>query len=80
MENNTKSSRATVSRIAAIMLIIATQQAKAVRNVVQVEATANYDEMIEIGSNMTDEMLEELEYVKTDVMRSGYWFLICLEI
>ena len=46
----------------------------------QVQATADFSELAEIRQDMSDEMWADLEYVKEDVMNSGYWFVICLDV
>ena len=65
-----------ISTVAAIMAV----QSCAVSNLTQEEATANFEELQKIESDMSDEMWENLEYVAEDVLASGYWFVICLDI
>ena len=64
------------STVAALLAV----QSCAVSNLTQEEATANFQELENIESNMSDEMWENLEYVSEDVLASGYWFVICLDI
>ena len=43
-------------------------------------STPTFDEMEEIGKDMTPELWEELENIGSDVLNSGYWFVVCLDI
>ena len=44
------------------------------------ESTPTFDEMEEIGKDMTPELWQELETISSDVLNSGYWFVVCLDI
>ena len=46
----------------------------------ELEATPTYDEMEEIGKDMAPGLWKELENVASDVLNSGYWFVVCLDI
>ena len=43
-------------------------------------STPTFDEMEEIGKDMTPELWQELENIGSDVLNSGYWFVVCLDI
>ena len=49
-------------------------------NMCQQEATANFEELETIETNMSDDMWTDLAFVQKDVMHSGYWLIICLDI
>ena len=59
---------------------ILSMQTCAFNTLTQEEATANFNELKRIENNMSDEMWENLEYIIDDVLDSGYWFVICMDI